>query len=63
LAREKGKMEYPLKRKASIKDIIECLGIPHTEVGSIVSNDQNWDLSASFLPHPVFYRLMYLRGG
>lgn len=29
---------YPLTRRASIKDIIESLHIPHTEVGAIVLN-------------------------
>lgn len=27
---------YPLSRRASIKDILESLGVPHTEVGMIV---------------------------
>lgn len=27
---------YPLSRRASIKDILESLGIPHTEVGKII---------------------------
>ncbi len=31
---------YSLKRRASIKDILEALGIPHTEVGSIVKNGE-----------------------
>ncbi len=29
-------VEYPVVRRASIKDVIESLGPPHTEVGSIV---------------------------
>jgi len=27
---------YPLSRRASIKDILESLGVPHTEVGKII---------------------------
>lgn len=33
-----GAVRYPLKRRASVKDIIEALGIPHTEVGAILVN-------------------------
>jgi uncharacterized protein with PIN domain len=29
---------YPIHRKASIKDIIESMGIPHTEIGKICSD-------------------------
>jgi len=32
---------YPLTRRASIKDIVECVGIPHTEVGLIKKGDQH----------------------
>ena len=31
---------YPLSRRASIKDILESLGIPHTEIGRIMLNGQ-----------------------
>lgn len=31
---------YPLTRRASIKDILEGLGVPHTEVGRIVRDGQ-----------------------
>jgi uncharacterized protein with PIN domain len=31
---------YPLSRRASIKDILEGLGIPHTEIGRIVLSGQ-----------------------
>jgi uncharacterized protein len=31
---------YPLSRRASIKDILESLGVPHTEVGRIVRAGQ-----------------------
>lgn len=33
-----GVIRYSLKRRASLKDIIEALGIPHTEVGEIRVN-------------------------
>lgn len=28
-------VSYPLKRRASIKDIVESLGVPHTEIGEL----------------------------
>lgn len=31
---------YPLCRRASIKDIVEALGVPHTEVGRIVVDQE-----------------------
>ena len=44
-----GKMvEYTLKRRASLKDIIESLGIPHTEVGQILL--KNMELGFGFIP-------------
>ncbi|MCP4760952.1 MAG: hypothetical protein GY870_04160 [archaeon] len=36
---------YCLNRKASIKDIIESLGVPHTEVGHLDFNNQEIDFS------------------
>jgi uncharacterized protein with PIN domain len=39
---------YPLTRRASIKDIIEALGIPHTEIGRIISGGR--DLDFNFTP-------------
>lgn len=38
-------VSYPLKRRASIKDIVESLGIPHTEVGSFRLRERRlyWD--------------------
>jgi len=43
-------VQYPLTRTASIKDIIESLGIPHTEVGSISGADGDIDFAA--IPQP-----------
>jgi len=37
--------EYFLNRKASVKDIIESLGVPHTEVGRLYFNNQEIDFS------------------
>lgn len=31
-------LDYPLTRSTSVKDIIESLGVPHTEVGGIRSD-------------------------
>jgi uncharacterized protein len=31
-----GMLQYPLDRRAAIKDIVEAVGLPHTEVGRIV---------------------------
>jgi hypothetical protein len=41
---------YPLARRASIKDIIESLGIPHTEIGRLQS--AGGEVGFSFLPAP-----------
>ncbi len=37
--------DYALNRKTSVKDIIESLGVPHTEVGQICFNKQEIDFS------------------
>jgi len=41
-------VNYPLSRSASVKDIIESLGVPHTEVGEIRFNGQEIDFA--FVP-------------
>lgn len=41
-------IHYPLTRRASIKDIIESLHIPHTEVSSIVCNGR--EISFEHIP-------------
>lgn len=46
--RKTDKVVYPLTRRASIKDIIEALHIPHTEIGSIVLN--NTEVSFQHIP-------------
>lgn len=45
LDKSDGRIDYPLKRKASIKDIIESLGPPHTEVARIRSRQGEVDFA------------------
>lgn len=45
---QNGELRYPLTRRASIKDIIESLGIPHSEAGKIVSGGNELDFH--FIP-------------
>ena len=40
-----GEIRYPLNRRASIKDIIESLAIPHTEIGTLLVNGKEVDFS------------------
>jgi len=44
-AQERDPLVYPLTRRASIKDIIEGLGVPHSEVGRILLDglDQSFE--------------------
>jgi hypothetical protein len=43
---EKKKIVYPLMRRSSIKDIIESLGIPHTEIGLLKNKDVKIDFGS-----------------
>jgi len=43
-----GQFEYKLTRKASVKDIIESFGIPHTEIGHIAFNKK--EINFSYIP-------------
>ena len=45
---KRGAICYPLNRRASIKDIIEALGVPHPEVGCLLANGAEVDFS--YLP-------------
>lgn len=45
---KKLKIVYGLDRRASIKDIIESLGVPHTEVGKILLGNQ--EIGFNFIP-------------
>lgn len=40
-----GTVEYGLLRRASVKDIIEALGVPHTEVAGLAAGDKDIDFS------------------
>ncbi|MBT8329690.1 MAG: Mut7-C ubiquitin/RNAse domain-containing protein [Desulfofustis sp.] len=48
--RQDTEIRYPLSRRASIKDILEAMGIPHTEIGGIQKAAQQLDFS--YLPEP-----------
>ncbi len=39
------RVEYELSRQASVKDIVESFGIPHTEVGRLTSNGRDISFS------------------
>jgi len=43
LEKRKVTFDYPLQRRASVKDIIEALGVPHTEVEVILANGKSVD--------------------
>ena len=46
--RRQGSLTYHLDRRASIKDIIESQGVPHTEIGEILFNGNRVDFN--YLP-------------
>jgi len=46
VAADGGKVEMDLDRRTSIKDLIESLGVPHTEVGQIILNGVESEFSA-----------------
>ncbi len=46
--RRPGRVAYTLDRRASIKDIIESLRIPHTEIGRITAGEQ--DVTLAWVP-------------
>ena len=48
IAPQNGSLHYSLARRASIKDIIESQGVPHTEVGTLLVNSSEIDFS--YLP-------------
>lgn len=43
---------YPLSRRASIKDILESLGVPHCEVGAILHRSDGRSISFQYMPKP-----------
>ncbi len=48
--RRRDLIDYPLERRASIKDIVESIGIPHTEIGDLRVDDRQVDFV--FIPGP-----------
>ncbi len=46
--RRPGRVAYTLDRRASIKDIIESLRIPHTEIGRITAGER--DVTLAWVP-------------
>ena len=44
-ARRKSRFAHQFKERASIKDMIEALGIPHTEVDLVLVNDESVDFN------------------
>ena len=53
---------YPLSRRASIKDILEAVGIPHTEIGAIEKHAQQLDFSYQPIPETTSTFSPLLRG-
>lgn len=49
-AHQFGIVRYEVNRSASIKDVIESIGVPHTEVFAIRMNGQEYDLSLQLTP-------------
>ena len=45
LERRKVRFGHEFQRRASIKDLIEALGVPHTEIELILVNDRSVDFS------------------
>lgn len=62
-ARRKVEFEYRFERRASIKDVVEALGVPHTEIEVILANGRSVDFSYivedgdRFSVYPVFESL------
>jgi hypothetical protein len=49
-ARETGVVDYPALRAASLKDAIEALGVPHTEVGRLTVDGRETDFGHRLAP-------------
>ena len=45
-----GRVRYPVTRAASIKDVVEALGVPHTEVYGIAAHGQSVDFGHRVSP-------------
>ena len=48
---------YPICRRSSLKDIIESLGVPHTEIGAIEINGE--DMEFGFVPRQSCRIVLY----
>lgn len=40
-----GRVRYPVDRRASIKDVVEAVGVPHTEIHAICAHGRDHDFS------------------
>lgn len=58
---QNGVVDYRLQRRSSIKDIIESMGIPHTEVGKMLLREK--PLSFGFLPKESMTIYVYEMNG
>lgn len=47
---EGGLVRYPANRAASIKDVIEAIGVPHTEIHAIRTKGREHDFSLQLVP-------------
>ncbi len=47
--RDRRKITRPFARRASVKDVVESFGLPHTEVGRLLVNGQEADFSFQVL--------------
>lgn len=45
------RLDYPLTRRAALKDIVEALGVPHTEVGALELDDEPAQLATVLDAH------------
>lgn len=45
-----GRVRYPVDRRASIKDVFEAIGVPHTEIHTISANGHEHDFSLQLTP-------------
>ena len=48
--RRTGVVEYPALRAASLKDAVEALGVPHTEVGKLTVGGREVDFGYRLAP-------------
>ena len=51
--RDSGRVDYALQRRASVKDVVEAVGPPHTEVGDLSINGSRSDFERILRPGDV----------